>query len=84
MTTQAMGTRERLPATTLFGTADWLFLAASPTFAVMAALAARGPQHMLCAASPLSGMVWMYVLMSAFHSTPWLRLLAGWRSGASS
>jgi len=27
-------------------------------------------------ASPLTGMVPMYVLMSAFHAAPWLRLTA--------
>jgi hypothetical protein len=33
---------------------------------------------MLCAAnpSPLSDMALMYLLMSAFHLTPWLRLIA--------
>jgi hypothetical protein len=24
-------------------------------------------------------MVWMYVLMSGFHSAPWLKLLSAWR-----
>lgn len=33
-------------------------------------------------ASPLTGMIPMYLLMSAFHSTPWLRLLASRRGGA--
>ena len=27
-------------------------------------------------ASPLSGMVPMYLLMSAFHSAPWLKLIS--------
>jgi hypothetical protein len=31
--------------------------------------------------SPLSGMVPMYLLMSAFHSAPWLKLISGRRSG---
>lgn len=65
------------------GAADWLSLAAAPTFAGMALLTAilgGGPLEMLCAASPedaslLTGMVPMYVLMSAFHAAPWLRLL---------
>jgi hypothetical protein len=59
--------------------ADFLSLAAAPTFAVMALLTGvLGPPDMLCAAaSPLSGMVAMYLLMSAFHLAPWLRLLAG-------
>ena len=71
------------------GVADWLCLAAAPTFAVMALLTGvrgGGPPDMLCSdlqgASPLSGMVPMYVLMSAFHSAPWLKLIFGRRSGA--
>jgi hypothetical protein len=65
------------------GGADWLSLAAAPTFAIMALLAAvpgGGPADMLCAAtreaSPLSGMVPMYALMSAFHAAPWLKLIS--------
>jgi len=65
-----------------FGVADGLSLAAAPTFAVMALLTGvfgGGPMDLLCAAaqdaSPLSGMAPMYVLMSAFHLTPWLRLI---------
>lgn len=59
--------------------ADWLALAAAPTFAVMALLTgvAEGPEAMLCSSahmSPLSGMVTMYLLMSAFHVGPWLKL----------
>jgi hypothetical protein len=72
-----------------FGAADWLCLAAAPTFAIMALLTGvlgGGPPDMLCsaaqAASPLSGMVPMYLLMSAFHSTPWLKLVSNRRSGA--
>ena len=62
--------------------AHWLSLAAAPTFAMMALLTAVLGGDMLCmAASPLSGMVLMYVLMSAFHSPPWLKLI-GRRRGA--
>jgi hypothetical protein len=60
-----------------------LSLAAAPTFLIMALLAGLnggGMSDMLCSAtlngSPLSGMVPMYLLMSAFHSTPWLRLIS--------
>jgi hypothetical protein len=45
-----------------------------------------GMPDMLCpagqAASPLGGMVPMYLLMSAFHSGPWLTLISGRRHGA--
>jgi hypothetical protein len=71
------------------GVADRLCLAAAPTFAIMAlatGVLGGGQPDMLCStandASALSGMVPMYLLMSAFHSTPWLRLVAGRRSGA--
>jgi hypothetical protein len=63
--------------------ANWLCLAAAPTFAIMALLTAlpgAGPPDMLCAVaqrvSPLSGMAAMYLLMSAFHSAPWLKLIS--------
>jgi len=70
-----------------FGAAGWLSLAAAPTFAGMALLTGvvGGPPDMLCSAapaSPLSGMVPMYLLMSAFHSAPWLKLISGRRGGA--
>jgi hypothetical protein len=66
-----------------------LSLAAAPTFAIMALLTAvhRGSMpDMLCSAaqgaSPLSGMVPMYLLMSAFHLAPWLKLISCRRSEA--
>jgi hypothetical protein len=66
----------------------WLSLAAAPTFAIMALLAGihgGSMPAMICPAaqdaSPLTGMVPMYLLMSAFHLGPWLRLLAHRRSG---
>lgn len=68
--------------------ADWLGLAAAPTFALMALLSGvvgGGPMDMLCSAahgaSPLSSMVLMYGLMSVFHSGAWLRLIARRRHG---
>jgi hypothetical protein len=89
MTTHAIGTREEWLAASTLGAADWICLAAAPTFAVMALLAGisgGGPQDLLCSAahtaSPLGGMAWMYGLMSAFHSAPWLKLIAGRRSTA--
>ena len=65
--------------------ADWLYLAAAPTFAIMALLTGvLGAPDVLCSsgASPLAGMTPMYLLMSAFHLAPWLRLVAGRRGGA--
>jgi hypothetical protein len=67
--------------------ADWLSLAAAPTFAAMALMTAvlSGGAEPLCSMSEhgslISGMVPMYLLMSAFHSAPWLRLISGRRSG---
>jgi hypothetical protein len=68
------------------GAADFLCLAAAPAFAIMALLTGvlgGGPPGMLCSAahdtSPLGGMVPMYLLMSAFHSAPWLKLISGKR-----
>ena len=65
-----------------------LSLAAAPTFAIMALVAGiqdSGMRSVLCSAahdaSPLTGMVPMYLLMSAFHSPPWLKLISGRRSG---
>ena len=63
--------------------ARWLGLAATPTFAIMAVLTAvlgGGSADMLCSAGhglSLGGMVPMYLLMSAFHSAAWLRLISG-------
>jgi hypothetical protein len=65
--------------------AEWLGLAAAPTFAAMAAVSAaqRDPAHILCSdagASMLGGMTAMYLLMSAFHGAPWLnRIDRLWR-----
>jgi hypothetical protein len=64
---------------------DWLGFAAAPTFAVMALLTgvSGGPPDVLCSAtrhaSPFGGMAAMYLLMSAFHLGPWLRLISSRR-----
>jgi hypothetical protein len=65
--------------------AEWLGLAAAPTFGTMALLTAvlgSGPEP-LCSVehgSLMSGMVSMYLLMAVFHVAPWLRLIARRRS----
>ena len=70
-------------STAALGAAECLSLAAAPTFAAMALLTGvlgGGPLDLLCSAaqhsSPLSGMVLMYGLMSAFHSGPWLKRIS--------
>jgi hypothetical protein len=85
MTTDTIGMREEWLGR---GAADWVCLAAAPTFGAMALLTGvlgGGPRDMVCSAtpaSPLTGMVSMYLLMSAFHSPPWLKEIAGWRRRA--
>jgi hypothetical protein len=60
-----------------------LALAASPTFAIMALLTgvmSDGSAEMVGMmphVSPMSGMVTMYLLMSAFHAAAWLKLIRG-------
>jgi len=61
------------------GAAAWLGLAASPTFALMASLAASGsPRLSICSSAsgmlPIDGMTWMYLLLGVFHLSPWLKL----------
>ena len=65
----------------------FLSLAAAPTFAIMAllsAIPAGGAPDVLCSAagaSVLRGMIPMYLLMSAFHAAPWLKLISRvWRN----
>ena len=59
--------------------AGWIGLAASPTFAVMAWIAATdAPAIGICSSTsgmlPMDGMARMYLLMSLFHLSPWLKL----------
>ncbi|HWW65285.1 MAG TPA: hypothetical protein VNZ43_11035 [Sphingomonadaceae bacterium] len=55
--------------------AGWLGLAASPTFALMAWIAATSPGAALCGSASIGGMAGMYMLMGLFHLPPWLRLV---------
>jgi hypothetical protein len=70
------------------GAADWLSFAAAPTFAVMAVMTGvlGGPPDMLCTSAgdawAIAGMAPMYMLMSAFHAGPWLRLVSSRRGAA--
>jgi hypothetical protein len=70
--------------------ANWLSLAAAPTFAILALLTGVLNSHapdMLCltvhSASPLGGMATMYLAMSVFHLTPWLKLVSGLQNRCS-
>ena len=64
---------------------DWLGLAAAPAFATTALMTAAfgGAMEPLCSVlghgSLMSGMIPMYLMMSAVHVGPWLRLIAGRR-----
>jgi hypothetical protein len=58
-----------------------LGLAAAPTFALMAWISAGGsPGMTMCSAAstfvPINDMALMYVLMSLFHLSPWMKLLS--------
>src|SRR5579864_2271318 len=90
--TSVIGTREDWLVAAALRLTDWLRLAAAPSYGFMALFTAvfgESPQDMLCMAmhhaSPPSGMIgsmaWMYMLMSMFHSAPWLKLIAT-RAGA--
>ena|SRR5579871_4876066 len=63
------------------GEGGWLSFAATPAFAFMMLYDVASPSasDLMCKAmhggSPLSGMAAMYGLMSAFHLSPWLRLI---------
>jgi hypothetical protein len=64
------------------GAAGWLALAASPTFALMAWIAASDASGMaFCSPAsamlPIDGMTIMYLLMGIFHLSPWLKLASG-------
>ena len=82
MTMNASEAKSPVESTSRGGAAQWLSLAAAPSFALMALLtgiSGGGAMEMICSPGhglALSGMVPMYLLMSAFHTAPWLRLIA--------
>lgn len=56
-----------------------LTLAAAPTFLVMALATIAYGDNTMCAGAahqPLGAMAQMYLLMTAFHAAPWLKLRA--------
>jgi hypothetical protein len=59
--------------------AGFISLAAAPAFALLAG-SSMGAPDMLCApgqgASAFGGMTTMYLLMSAVHLAPWLKLIS--------
>jgi len=84
-----MNRNEDKQAYPVLSAADWISLAAAPAFAIMALLTGAldvGQPDLLCSASqhalPLSGMVVMYLPMTAFHAAPWLKQISSRRSGA--
>ncbi len=69
-------------AAAALGMAGWLALAASPTFALMVWITGNdAPSIALCSSGssilPIDGMTAMYLLMSLFHLSPWLKLATG-------
>jgi hypothetical protein len=82
MTTSSAADKGSARAWQARGAAGWLALAASPTFAFMAWIAANDARRIaFCSAGssilPIGGMTAMYLLMSLFHLSPWLKLASG-------
>ena len=82
MSTSSAANKGSVGARQVRGVAGWLALAASPTFALMAWIAANDTHPMaLCSSGsshlPIGGMTAMYLLMSLFHVSPWLKLASG-------
>lgn len=81
------GASVETPTGNIAGVADWLRLAAAPTFAIMAIVTlASGGADMICSATqdvfPVDGMTTMYLLMCLFHLPAWLRLISGRAAGS--
>jgi hypothetical protein len=86
MMTAQVAPNSKAPARLAGVTANWLGLAASPASALMALIVAGAPQMPMCASPsgglPFGSMAWMYLLMSLFHLSPWLKLAS--RAGSRS
>ncbi len=84
MTTPTIAERSTAGACQGRDATTWLGLAASPTFALMAWVSGgEASQALMCASvpamSPIGGMASMYLLMSLFHLSPWLKLASSRR-----
>ena len=82
MTTSSAANKGSARAWQARGAAGWLALAGSTTFALMAWIAANDATPIAFCASashilPVDGMTTMYLLMSLFHLSPWLKLASG-------
>jgi hypothetical protein len=82
MTTSSAANKGSARAWQARGAAGWLALAGSTTFALMAWIAANNtPTIALCPSGssilPIGGMIEMYVQMSLFHLSSWLKLASG-------
>ncbi|MBE1208342.1 hypothetical protein [Aminobacter carboxidus] len=81
MTMRAAPQKAALSPRATIDAADWLGLAVAPTCALMASISAVGsPAMTMCSAAsafaPINDMALMYVLMSLFHLSPWMKLLS--------
>jgi hypothetical protein len=80
MTMFAATGKAGLPPGPLADAAGGLRLAAAPTFALMACISASSSQGMaMCSSASafvaINDMALMYLMMSFFHLSPWLKLL---------
>ena len=78
MGTFAATNHVRPEARPAFDPAGLLGLAATPVFVVMASISATSPASMIVCSSvsammPVNDMALMYLLMSLFHLSPWLK-----------